>query len=199
MMAASRRAQANGFTLLELLVALTVLGFLFVGLAQGMHFGLLAWGTEARLTRNTDGFSNVDDVLRHIIEGADPGTDIDPAPFIGSRGELDCITELPSAVTATPNRRMRVMVRVDPDHRLMLRWRPYVHAIAIGSAPAPTETELLRGVSQIELAFWQPSSGWVGAWRSPDLPRLVRIRLLFPAGDPRHWPDIVAAPQLDRP
>ena len=42
--------QPNGFTLLEVLVALTVLGFLLIGLAQGVHFGVLAWGTEVRLT-----------------------------------------------------------------------------------------------------------------------------------------------------
>ena len=44
----------NGFTLLEILVALTVLGFLLAGLAQGVHFGLLAWGTEVRLAGGND-------------------------------------------------------------------------------------------------------------------------------------------------
>jgi general secretion pathway protein J len=199
MNANSHHRQCGGFTLLELLVALTVLGFVLVGLAQGTHFGLLAWSTQARLTANVDGFSTTNDVLRHIVEGADPGTDVDPAPFIGSRDELDCITALPSSVTPTPDRRIQVALRVDAQHRLILLWRPYVHAIPIGPPPRPTETELLRGVSQVELTFWQPSGGWVSAWRSPDLPKLVRIRVLFPAGDPRHWPDIIAAPQLDRP
>lgn len=192
------RRQCGGFTLLELLVALVVMGFLFVGLAQGMHFGLLAWSTQARLTSDIDGFSNADDVLRHIVEGADPGTDVDPAPFVGSRDTLDCITELPSATTSTQNRRMQAALRVDAEHRLMFIWRPYVHAIPI-VAPRPAEIELLRGVSRIELAFWRPASGWTSAWRSPDLPGLVRIRVVFPTGDPRHWPDIIAAPQLDRP
>ena len=45
MKAAALVRPANGFTLLELLIALTVLGFLLAGLAQGVHFGLLAWRT----------------------------------------------------------------------------------------------------------------------------------------------------------
>jgi general secretion pathway protein J len=81
----------------------------------------------------------------------------------------------------------------------MLRWRPYLRATRLRPLPPPNETELLRGVSRIELAFWRPGGGWVSTWRSPDLPALVRVRLDFPSGDPRHWPDIVASPALDRP
>lgn len=165
----------DGFTLLELLVALTVLGFLLVGLAQGVHFGLLTWGTEVRLASGNDSFATLDDTVRHIVEAADPGDDINPTPFVAS-ADL-----------------------VDTDHRLVLRWLPYVHAMRLGPPPARTETELVHDVSQIELAFWRNGGGWVSTWRSPDLPALVRVRLRFAAGDPRHWPDIIAAPILDRP
>jgi len=192
------RRQPDGFTLLEILVALTVLGFLLIGLAQGLHFGLLAWGTEVRLTSGNDGFAILDDMVRHVIEGANPGDDLDPAPFVGTRDQLDCITALPDAVGPTGNRHMQVTLLVDANHRLVLRWLPYVHARRLRPLPA-TETELLRGVSRIELAFWRPGSGWISAWRSPDLPTMVRVRLHFPEGDARHWPDIVAAPALDWP
>jgi general secretion pathway protein J len=188
----------GGFTLLELLVALTVLGFLLVGLAQGVHFGLLTWVTEVRLTDGNEGIDTLDNTVRHVIEGADPGDDLDPAPFIGSRDSLDCITALPNATGPSRSRHIRAVLLVDANHRLVLRWRPYVRATRLGSPVASTETALLRGVSRIELAFWRPGGGWVNAWRSPDLPSLVRIRVFFPAGDRRHWPDIVAAPMLDR-
>ncbi len=188
----------NGFTLLELLVALTVLGFLSVGLAHGMHFGLIAWGTETRLINSNDGFTTLGDTVRHIVEGADPGDDTDPAPFTGNQDRLQCITALPSATTATAARRMQATLLVDEGHRLLLRWRPYVHAVRIGPPSPLTETELLTGVSRIQLAYWRPGSGWLSTWRAPDLPTLVRIRVLFPIGDRRHVPDIVAAPALDR-
>jgi len=191
--------RANGFTLLEILVALTVLGFLLVGLAQGVHFGMLAWGTEVRLTSGNDDFNTLDNTVRNLIEGANPGNDVDPAPFVGSGDRLDCITAMPNAHDPITGRSMHVMLLVDGNHRLVLRWRPYLDAVRLTPAAPPTDSELLRGVSRIELSYWRPGAGWIGIWRSSDLPKLVRIRLHFPDGDPRHWPDIVAAPLLDRP
>jgi general secretion pathway protein J len=190
---------SRGFTLLELLVVLTVLGFILVGLAQGLHFGLLTWATEVRLSGRNDDFIPLDSLVRHLVEGADPGTDVDPAPFVGSRGQLHCLTALPDAGTAGGVRRIEATLLVDASHRLVLRWQPYVHARRLRPVPAVVESELLRGVSDVELAFWSPGSGWVISWRSPNLPALVRLRVRFPAGDARYWPDIVAATRLDRP
>jgi general secretion pathway protein J len=191
--------RANGFTLLEILIALTVLGFLFVGLTQGLHFGLLAWATEARLTAGNDDFDVLDNTLRHLIEVADPGDDIDAAPFSANRERLDCITLLPNAYGGTVGRRIQATLLVDVDHRLMLHWQPAARATRLRGPPEPTDTELLRGVSRIELAFWRPGGAWVSTWRSPDLPTLVRVSLHFLPGDRRRWSDIVAAPMLSRP
>lgn len=188
-----------GFTLLEMLVALTVLGFILVGLAQGMHFGLLAWGTETRLSAGNADLETVDTTLRHVIEGAAPGDDLDPAPFVGSDDQLGCITALPNAAGPSPDRRMRALLVVDAQHRLVLRWRPFIHATPLKPLPAPMETELLNNVARLRIAYWRPGGGWLNAWNASDLPTLVRMRVEFVRGDPRHWPDIVAATRLDRP
>lgn len=189
----------DGYTLLELLVALTVLAFLLIGLTQGMHFGLLAWRTQVRLAGNTDDFTVVDGVVRHLIEGANPGDDVDPAPFIGTHNQIDCITALPNADLSMPTRRIQARLFVDAGHRLVLRWLPFVHGVRVGTPPQLTDTDLLDGVSRLELVFWGPGGVWTTTWRSPNLPVLVRVRILFGAGDARRWPDIVAAPMLDRP
>jgi len=198
-MATTGAGRADGFTLLELLVALAVLALLLVGLTQGIRFGLLASNTERHLISSGDDFNIVDAVLRHIIEGADPGDAAGAARFAGSADRIECITTLPSAVAAAESRHIHAILLVDADHRLVVDWRPSVHALRIGTPERPFETELLQGVSRMEVAFWRPASGWVAAWREADLPRLVRVRLLFPEGDPRHRPDIIAAPMLDRP
>jgi general secretion pathway protein J len=199
MMAMTGNRRPNGFTLLEILIVLTILGFLFVGLAQGVRFGLLAQATEAHLTSGNDDFNTLDNTLRHLIEIVDPGDDLDSAPFTANGDRLDCITALPSASGATPDRRIHATLLVDDHHRLVLRWQPSARALNLRPPSPPIDTELLRGVSRIELAFWRPGGDWLSTWRSPDLPTLVRVRLHFPAGDRRHWPDIVAAPLLNRP
>ena len=48
---------------------------------------------------------------------------------------------------------------VNASHQLVLRWQPYVHARRLNPAPAVSESELLRGVSDVELAFWSAGSG----------------------------------------
>jgi general secretion pathway protein J len=187
----------NGFTLLEILVALAVFGMLAVGLQQSMRFSQLARNSAARTTTANDAFDGVDRTLRHLIMQLHPGTDTSPAPFAGSPERLAFVSTLPGQPDM-PARRVEATLSVDRDHRLVLRWRPYLHATSLQPAPF-TQTELLRGVDHMEVAFWQPESGWLAAWQSADLPALVRIRLVFVQPTQRRWPDLVAAPALDRP
>src|SRR5437868_3003631 len=51
----------GGFTLLEMLVALTVLGFLMVGLNEGVRTGLGIWRTQ---TRQISGMAELDSTAR---------------------------------------------------------------------------------------------------------------------------------------
>ena len=191
-----RVGPADGFTLLEVLAALAILGLVLGSLSLGIRFGLFAVGTGSRIIDNTADFAVVDRTLRRVIEGMDPGHDPDPAPFIGRADGLQCITRMPGD-GLVPGRHMRASVFVDGGHRLILRSRAYLHARSL-RPPPQEDAELLSSVQRIEVAFWQPDGGWVQIWRASYLPVLIRIRLRFPAGDPRHWPDIVAAPRLDR-
>jgi prepilin-type N-terminal cleavage/methylation domain-containing protein len=194
-MIAGRR---RGFTLLEVLVALAVLGLLAVALSQGVHFGVLAWRDEARRSVTADDLATLDGTLRRLIEGIDPGDDLDPAPVTATRDRLECITRLVGVDGPVPARRMQAVLLVDRNHRLVLRWRQYPRATRIGDPLPLTETELLRGISRIELAFQREDGRWLGTWQSPDPPALVRIRLRFEPNDTQRWPDIVAAPRRDR-
>jgi general secretion pathway protein J len=93
---------------------------------------------------------------------------------------------------------VEVVLRVERDRRLVLRWRPYLNATRLQPPPF-TETVLLRDVAGMELGFWRQDTGWSAVWDAADLPGLVRIRLTFPPPGRQRWPDIVAAPGLDRP
>jgi general secretion pathway protein J len=193
-------SRPNGFTLLELLVVVVVFGLLLVTLTQGFHFGLLAWRTEARAANTDADLSEVDLTLRHLVEAMDPGRQEAAQPtMLGGHNEMTFVTELPAAGGTLPPRPAEVTLLVDAQHRLILRWRPYLHADYLRPPPPPVDTELLRGVSRMELAFWQRSGGWTATWQTPELPTMIRIHLQFVDGDPRHWPDLVMAPRLDRP
>lgn len=187
-----------GFTLLEVLVALTVLGFLMVGLTQGVRFGLLAWDRQSRLIETYSELDAVDRLLRRLVEQMDPGTRRDPPQVAGSAAELAFRTDLGPAAGPLGARdaEVRLLVR---DGRLLLRWRPYLRAIRFTPPPPLTETTLVEGVAALEIAYWG-EAGWQPNWpEQRRLPALIRLRLRFAEDDRRRWPGIVAATLREPP
>src|SRR5439155_22425960 len=59
----------SGFTLLEMLVVLVVLGFLMVGLTQGVRAGLTMWGAQTRRIGETMDLDAGARVLRRLLNG----------------------------------------------------------------------------------------------------------------------------------
>jgi general secretion pathway protein J len=185
-----RRTQADrGFTLLEVLVAMAVFGFLIVGLNQGMRFGLAAWDRQARTIDSHAELDAVDRTLCGLIARLDP-----VEPVGGQAHSMAFTSDLPETV-ATPIRAADVALLVDAGHRLVLRWTPHLHANRFTQA-VPETTPMLAGIKRLDLAYWPPggSGGWVASWREKTAPALIRVRMVFPDGDKRHWPDIVAVP-----
>ena len=201
-MRAPRRSTARqaGFTLLEVLVALAVLGFLVLALAQGVRFGLGAWDSQARLLIRTGDLDVTDRALRRIVAQLVPTDDALLPGLRGTATGFEGVTELPLPA-ALPARQAVVALGVDRAQRLVLRWTPHLPARRLGPPPAPEESELLRGVERIEAAYWSAAAGggWLPAWTRAELPDLVRVRLTFGRNDRRRWPDIVAAPVRERP
>ena len=189
----------RGFTLLELLVALVVLGFILAGLTQGVRYGLRATDTQARTLAERSELDAVDRALRRLIEQMDPGSGRDGATVRGGIGQLVFVSELPAA-SGLPTRRADIAVGVDGARRLVLRATPRPAGKPFGPPPLPLETELLRGVDHIEFAYWPRSQAaqWASSWNARELPLLVRLRVVFPPGDRRHWPDIIASPRRQR-
>jgi general secretion pathway protein J len=200
------KARGDGFTLLEVTVALAVFGLLLLSLSQGVHFGLLAWRTQARLAAANADLNEVDLALRNLIEAMDPGTvDQDRPTLLARRDAMTFVTDLPAAGGSGPPvaggsgpaRHVEATLLVDARHRLVLRWRDPTNVVT-GTPPPRVETQILAGVAKMELAFWRPNTGWVDGWGFNSLPAMVRIHLVFVNDRVRRWPDIVVAPSRDR-
>jgi general secretion pathway protein J len=199
----ARRAGNAGFTLLEALVTLVVFSLLAVALAQGLQVGLRGWAAAQGIGAGTTTLEAADLALRELLGRASPADPLTyDRAFTGSPTAMAFTTTMPEGLGASVPLEADVSVVVGDSHRLVVRWRPH-HARWIAAPPPPATELLVDGVMDVQLAFFQVLRGarggrWLTSWSSPDLPRLVRIRLVFAADDRRHWPDIVAATMRER-
>jgi len=192
----------SGFTLLEILVALTVLGLIMLGLGQGLSFGLTAWTTQARTIAARDELGATERLLRGLIERMEPGEENEPPPLQGHPGAIQFRSTLPVAADLLRFRAASIALGVDDAHRLVLRAQPNPRAIPLAQPTPVIEEVLLRGLDRIEISYWrrpsrQAPAAWLRDWSGNDLPGLIRVRLVFSPATKRHWPDIVAAPMRE--
>ena len=116
----------GGFTLLEILVALTVLGFLFVMLTQGARVGAELWHAQARRSAATADLDPAARVLRTIFTTipAEPAGLATPVAiaFKGRSDHLVLVGELPTGSGSSRRVEMTIAQR---GGRLVIAWVPY--------------------------------------------------------------------------
>lgn len=182
-------SRARGFTLLELLIAVAVLGMLLVLLNQGVGFGFRAAAMQTCEDARQGDLEAVDHALRGIIERADPGIYPEPATLKGGATTVQMITDIPSPAGGTQRVEAALLLVGD---QLRLRWTERLHVIPIGPPPRPQELTLLSGVRALAIDYFG-LNGWQPGWTAQTLPALVRLKLVF-RDEKRVWPTIIAAP-----
>ncbi len=189
----------SGFTLLETLVALVVLGMLISGLTQGLRLGVGAWQSQRQGLAAQGDLQGTDTLLRNLLARMDPGgVSGEPPTIVGTAHTLAFTTTLPQAadMSAAPEADVRLLV--DNEHRLLLLWLAHFRN-RIRPPPAPEQAVLLQGVDHLSITYWKDAhDGWVPTWVGQKLPRLIRIRIGFTSSSGRRAPDIVVSPMRDR-
>ena len=207
------RAAVAGFTLLELLVAITLLGMLMAALFGGLRLGARVWETgEARLDASSR-VQIVQDFLRQRIAETLPLATVlqdengssEPL-FRGAVDALRFATILPEHLGAGLYL-MELAIADAADgrgHNLVLRWRPLDLSGALPEATAePEERILLEGIETLDLAYFGSLDlslppEWWPQWRAQNaFPGLVRVEVRFAPADPRNWPELIVHPTVD--
>jgi general secretion pathway protein J len=197
-----------GFTLLEVLVALMVLGFLMIGLNRGVQTAFDFWNFQSRQLSGRAELDSMVRVLRALLTDLprNPAAPINAgAPplaiaFEGTANQLTFVGDLPNGFGDAERADITLTLR---EQRLVLVWKPHSHEVP-STIPTLTETELFRGFNRVEFGYWgQPAPGspteWLSEWAGPAIPELIRIRMSAAKAGARSWPDLIIAPQLATP
>jgi len=173
---------SSGFTLLELLIATTILGLMLVALTGGVRFAGQAWDTQQRRSNLSGDLDAVQNVLRQLITSG--------STFDGNESALRFVSALPLALAR--GGLYDVELRASGG-RLLFSWKPHFKGPML--THAPTEIELTKGVTGFALSYYIPPHGWQRVAKS-DMARPTLVRVNVQLGEGRTWPPLVVAPMI---
>lgn len=171
------RASQDGFTLLEVLVAIAILALLTSALVGITRFAMNAWERTAARTSSTEALVRIDRTLRRQITaivsaGALGEVKGNPPLFFGAGDGFGWVARTPALANEPGLYGQRV--RVVPGRGLLLESWPIDRPDSIDTAPlAPT--------GHVRFAYFgsagpQEPPRWHARWAAgPIPPRLVRI------------------------
>ncbi len=192
-----------GFTLLELMVSLALVGLLTMVLTGGIRFGARVWEASQVQAEAANEVHAIRRFVRERALAARPvrairdGAERRAVGFSGDGAALRLVTLMPAYVARGGLYHFEIAATAgDEGAGMAVKWWPYGGE---ESGPGSGQRLLLEGAEDIRLSYFgdEEETGamaWHDAWRGGrDLPRLVSIKVVFPAGDPRVWPELIVA------
>ena|ERR1700722_15208583 len=195
----------RGFTLMEILVALALMGMIAVILITSLQIGGHTWQRVMRGASNTDDIAQAQEILRLRLSSLYPddrgaGDISQPAFLITDGTSLEFSGAAPEA-TADGLLRYRITVSAT-SRALEIRAWPGKEGRLDNLADSSAEA-LLPQVASLTVQFLlKPEIGpgrWVDRWDSKKMPQLIRIDVAFVANDKRRWPPLYIEPRVDTP
>jgi general secretion pathway protein J len=193
----------GGFTLLELLVALAVMGMIALMLAGTTQYGIAAW-------RRTDAFAATAgelllgrtilarDLARAYPEWRIEGDGSPRVAFDGTADSMRFLAPAPDSMGGAGLARFSLAVGGDHGDRFLA----LAAGLELGTGETAPASVLLDRAVRIEFAYYGPPApgaapSWQEEWRArAELPMLVRVRVVLPPGDARHWPELIVRPSI---
>jgi general secretion pathway protein J len=188
-----------GFTLLELLIAMTLLALLSLVLFSGFRFGTRAWDRAESSTAGAGELRRAQDAIAETLGRAYPEMQLtDPKnPHVYFDGNADAVTFL--APDRSNNGGLSVIGLARSGDALVMTTTP---ELARDPRRQTKARKLLGHVASFELAYFGAANDnvapqWTANWANRSrLPKLVRIRASLDRQRPG-WTEMIVAPRIE--
>lgn len=193
---------SSGFTLIEVMIAMTLLGIMMVLLFSSMKICAESW------QKGEDKISQVNDVavvyqfFQHHLSTAKPlwndfTNDNEEYSFQGSKQEVQFVSSFPASAKKSGLQLFKIKMLQEGDNQyLQVSIVPFF-PVAEGDEWHKEEVTLLQHVSNFTLSYYlqddsQPEGIWQDDWLGQDmLPKLVKIKI--ERDDGSFWPEMIFA------
>ena len=200
----------RGFTLLELLVAISIFSLLSVMMYGGLSFGVRAWERVGEADARQSDVQLIQSLLRRAFSQVQPLEVGGPRrrlrlAFEGRRDGVFFVGPIPAYVG--PGGHYLIGLEVEGSgaaRALTLRWEIFREERPdLDFTDAAEREVLLHGVRDLRLRYFGAedealSPQWRAEWiNNETLPRLIQAEVEFGPGDRRLWPELVVALMTD--
>lgn len=197
----------RGFTLMELLVALTLLAILMTAMLGGLRLGARVWEASSSRLDGADQVFAVRRFLQQRLEDVVPvfGSDqagTDQPSFVGDAESLRLASSMPISLGQglfLLHLSLHPSDNASSRRDLVLSWINFPSE----AADVRSERTIINDLAGMKITYYtkseeDPSGRWYSSWRGRDfLPALIRVDLQFPPGDHRQWQPLIVSPMID--
>jgi general secretion pathway protein J len=190
-----------GFTLLEVLVALTVLSMMTTALYSSFRLGVKSWDAGIRESTAAEEIRVVKQFLGHYLSAAVPvAVEEDDGwrnHFEGTPENVRFLAEMPSHLGFGGLYEVRFGMLGDADSgRLVVERRLFHPKLSARPGPGALDRSIIaHDLQNVTIDYYgrrhgDESAGWHPGWQEPvELPDLVRLRIRTASS--AHWPVLV--------
>ena len=198
------RRRQSGFTLLELLVGLTLLGLTVAMIVTALNTGLLGANVTAERSGRLNQIRAAQLVMRRHLESARPVGWADAArDKVGFEGRVASASFV-TIVPPWPGSGGPHLVRIarDGDRLMMSRKIHSGEKPSFDFSEPVGQTVLLKDIRTVRFGYFGKASPrepakWHSSWRQiGSLPSLVRLNIEFAADAGTAWPELIVAPVI---
>ncbi len=197
------KRRTQGFTLLELLIGMTLVGFILTLLFAGLSLGMRSWDAGEQRMVSSSRQAVIVDFIRRTLEQTYPlHWRVDNEEQLAFVGETDSLRIVgPVAIHDGASGNYLIALNQDEGdggRDLVMRWKmPDPRAPGFGSLEEAKPKVLVKAIKGMTFSYFGAENdtdepAWHDQWLHQKAPpQLIRLQLIMANGET--WPDIVAA------